>query len=80
MCQIRDISTHKPLPGITVGDIGPKLGYQTKDNGFLAFDNYKVPRLSLLAKYNRVDDKGVFSKHGNEKVTIIIYCRSHMPQ
>ena len=24
--QIRDMETHKPLPGITVGDIGPKFG------------------------------------------------------
>lgn len=26
--QIRDMDTHKPLPGITVGDIGPKFGKQ----------------------------------------------------
>ena len=24
--QIRDMETHLPLPGITVGDIGPKMG------------------------------------------------------
>lgn len=24
--QIRDLATHKPLPGVTVGDIGPKMG------------------------------------------------------
>ena len=24
--QIRDLETHLPLPGITVGDIGPKMG------------------------------------------------------
>ncbi len=24
--QIRDMATHLPLPGITVGDIGPKMG------------------------------------------------------
>ena len=24
--QIRDMETHQPLPGITVGDIGPKFG------------------------------------------------------
>ena len=30
---IRDLETHTPLPGIVVGDIGPKYGYNTKDNG-----------------------------------------------
>lgn len=24
---------HKPLPGIEVGDIGPKLGFNSVDNG-----------------------------------------------
>ena len=27
--QIRDMDTHKPLPGIIVGDIGPKFGRYT---------------------------------------------------
>ena len=24
---IRDIETHRPLPGIEIGDIGPKFGF-----------------------------------------------------
>lgn len=35
--QIRDLETHKPLPGVTIGDIGPKFGYNGVDNGFLRF-------------------------------------------
>jgi acyl-CoA oxidase len=35
MVQIRDVETHLPLPGIQVGDLGAKLGYQSKDNGWL---------------------------------------------
>lgn len=30
---IRDMKTHKPLPGCTIADIGPKIGYNTTDNG-----------------------------------------------
>ena len=33
--RIRDQNTYQPLPGLEIGDIGPKLGYFDKDNGFL---------------------------------------------
>lgn len=39
--KIRD-DDHRPIPGVELGDIGPKLGYSSKDNGFLAFNNYRV--------------------------------------
>ena len=32
--QLRDTETYETLPGIEIGDIGPKLGYGGKDNGF----------------------------------------------
>ena len=53
--QIRDMKTHEPLENIHVGDIGPKFGYNTMDNGFLLFNQVKVPHISMLAKYARVD-------------------------
>jgi acyl-CoA oxidase len=34
---IRDPETYKTFPGITAGDIGPKMAYKSKDNGFLLF-------------------------------------------
>ena len=39
---IRDLATHKPLPGVTIGDIGPKFGYNGVDNGFLRFEYVKL--------------------------------------
>lgn len=24
--QVRDLETHQPMPGVTLGDIGPKMG------------------------------------------------------
>lgn len=77
MVQIRDNETHKPLKGVTVGDIGPKLGYSTKDNGFLAFDNVRIPLNSMLARYVRIEN-GQFSRHGNEKVFFVFIVRYHM--
>jgi len=34
---VRDINTHQVLPGVEVGDIGSKLGYNSVDNGYLKF-------------------------------------------
>lgn len=58
MVPIRDLNTHKPLPGIEVGDIGPKIGYTNKDNGFLRFTNCRIPRFNMLAKYIKVTRDG----------------------
>ena len=35
LVQIRDLETHKWMPGVKCGDLGPKLGYFSKDNGWL---------------------------------------------
>jgi acyl-CoA oxidase len=53
--QIRDLKTHEPLENIHIGDIGPKFGYNTMDNGFLLFNQVKVPHISMLAKFSHVD-------------------------
>ncbi|KAI8065859.1 hypothetical protein BC940DRAFT_340932 [Gongronella butleri] len=55
--QIRDLKTHEPLPGITVGDIGPKFGFSTVDNGFILFDHLRIPHISLLARFSQVDKR-----------------------
>ncbi|KAF2471649.1 acyl-CoA oxidase [Lindgomyces ingoldianus] len=55
--QIRDLKTHEPLENIHVGDIGPKFGYNTMDNGFLLFKNVKIPHIGMLARFSRVDPK-----------------------
>ncbi|KAI9307460.1 acyl-CoA dehydrogenase/oxidase C-terminal [Cunninghamella echinulata] len=68
--QIRDLITHEPLPGITVGDIGPKFGFPTIDNGFIMFDHYHVPHISLLARFSKVDKvTGEYSKPPNDKLS-----------
>lgn len=55
--QIRDMKTHLPLENIHIGDIGPKFGYNTMDNGFLLFNKVKVPHISMLARFSSVDKK-----------------------
>lgn len=46
--QYRDMDTHKWLPGIRTGEIGPKFGFSTKDNGWMCFDHFRVPRENML--------------------------------
>ena len=65
---IRDVKTHKPLPGILVGDIGAKFGYNSKDNGYLRFDNVRIPKINMLSKYINLTDDGVFTKTGDDKI------------
>ena len=36
---IRSMEDFLPLPGVEVGDIGPKHGYQNMDNGYAIFTN-----------------------------------------
>ena len=44
--QLRDLDTHAALPGIELGDIGPKMGYDRTDNGYLVLRGVRVPRES----------------------------------
>lgn len=43
-----------PLPGIIVGEIGPKQGFQTANNGYLGFEHYRIPRENMLMKNAQV--------------------------
>jgi len=42
------------LTGVTLGDIGPKFGFDSTDNGFLRFNHVRIPRENLLMKYAQV--------------------------
>nr|POE85480.1 putative peroxisomal acyl-coenzyme a oxidase 1.2 [Quercus suber] len=53
--QIRDLKTHEPLENVYVGDIGPKFGYNTMDNGYLLFNKLKVPHIAMLARFSSID-------------------------
>jgi hypothetical protein len=40
--QLRSLEDHLPLPGITVGDIGPKFGFGGVDNGYMSMDHVRI--------------------------------------
>lgn len=40
--------------GITVGDVGPKFGLNTIDNGFVQFSKVRIPRDNMLMRFTKV--------------------------
>ena len=66
--QIRDFATHRPMPGIELGDIGPKLSYHAKENGFLKLTNVRVPLENMPARFSEVTPEGALVSKGNPKI------------
>lgn len=58
--QVRDIKTYAPMPGVVVGDQGPKLGFLGVDNGFMNLTNVRVPIENFLMKYSKITSNGIF--------------------
>ena len=66
--QVRDFDSFKPLPGIEIGDIGTKLGYNGADNGYLQFNQHRAPRSSLLSRFVSLSKEGDFAIKANPKM------------
>jgi acyl-CoA oxidase len=60
--QLRSLENHRHLPGVETGDIGPKIGFDSLDNGYIKFDQYRIPRSHMLMRYSWVTKEGVFEK------------------
>ncbi|XP_077308009.1 peroxisomal acyl-coenzyme A oxidase 2-like [Lithobates pipiens] len=65
---IRSLKDHSPLPGITVGDIGPKMGLQQVDNGFLMMRNIRIPKENMLSRFSEILPDGSYVKYGSDKL------------
>jgi len=59
LVRIRD-NNMKVIPGVTVEDMGHKMGLNGVDNAKLSFDQVRVPREALLNKYSDVTEEGKF--------------------
>lgn len=60
LVQIRDKTTHEPLPGITIGDCGDKICLQGIDNGWVKFKKIRIPKEALLNRFADVMSDGVY--------------------
>lgn len=60
MVPIRSTKTMEPFAGVIVGDLGEKIGLNALDNGFVMFNNYRIPKEFLLARTGDVSDDGQY--------------------
>ena len=67
MVQIRSLDDHKMLPGLEVGELGSKLGYNVMDNGYLSFDNCRIRRTDMLSRFVHIDKDGSFELKGDPR-------------
>ncbi|GAB9464618.1 Peroxisomal acyl-coenzyme a oxidase, partial [Globisporangium polare] len=65
MVQLRDLETHEARPGVTMGDIGPKIGFNNVDNGYCKFDRVRIPRDQMAMRLATVDHQGKYQKNKN---------------
>jgi acyl-CoA oxidase len=68
LIQIRNLDTNAALEGIEIGDIGPKYGYASKDNGYIAFNRVRVSRSSILSRYVNVQKDGNIELKGDPRI------------
>jgi acyl-CoA oxidase len=68
---IRSSSTHLPLPGVTVGDIGPRAygGVCFMDNGYLHLSSVRIPRENMLQRHTQVAPDGTFTPAKHDKLS-----------
>ncbi|KAJ7589583.1 peroxisomal oxidase [Mycena floridula] len=80
--QLRSMDDHKLLPGITAGDIGPKVlgGTPALDNGFARFDHVRIPKEQMLSQFASVTDAGKYITPPHPKLSYggMMYIRSTM--
>lgn len=61
-------SIRRLYTGVEIGDIGKKYGYDPIDNGFIAFRNYRIPRMNMLMRFSQVTPQGELKKMGNDQI------------
>jgi len=58
LVPVRDPVSLTPYPGVIIGDMGSKVGLNGLDNGWMKFNNYSIPRESLMNKTGDVTAEG----------------------
>jgi hypothetical protein len=65
------------MPGVTIGDDGPKAGLLGVDNGRLSFDHVRVPRDMLLDRYGQVAEDGTYTSSIENETPPLLHHAGH---
>lgn len=68
---VRNPKTYLPYPGIIVGDVGEKIGLNGIDNGFIMFNNYRIPKDNLLNRTGDVTPEGEYESSFSDPQRIL---------
>ncbi|XP_043273425.1 peroxisomal acyl-coenzyme A oxidase 3-like [Venturia canescens] len=68
---VRDPKTYLPFPGIIIGDMGDKMGLNGIDNGFIMFDNYRIPKENLLNRTGDITPEGEYESSFSDPQRIL---------
>ena len=56
------------IPGVRVGDLGPKMGFNGKDNGWMTLKDVRIPRDQMFQRFLQIDRDGSVSIVGDLRV------------
>ena len=59
---LRNANDYSLKPGVTIGDLGKKMGRDGIDNGYVQFSHVRIPRLYMLMKHTQVSREGVVTE------------------
>ncbi|GMF27784.1 unnamed protein product [Phytophthora lilii] len=73
MVQLRDLETHDAMPGVTLGDIGPKIGFNNVDNGYCKFNRVRIPRHNMGMRFATVTREGKYVKNSGVPQEVLYF-------
>ena len=52
------MTTHKALERVDIGDIGPKIGGNFIDHGYVSFNHFRQPKEALFQRFVKINEDG----------------------
>ena len=59
------MKTHKALERVDIGDIGPKIGGNFIDHGYVSFNHFRQPKEALFQRFVKINEDGSIQTVGD---------------
>ncbi|BFZ56901.1 fatty-acyl coenzyme A oxidase [Savitreella phatthalungensis] len=66
---LRNANDYSLKPGVTIGDLGKKMGRDGIDNGYVQFSHVRIPRMYMLMKHTQVSREGIVKEPALAQLT-----------